>query len=775
MHDNTEIREYRFGTYRLSNQERRLVHDGKPVPISTRSYHLLLALVQNAGQILSKDQIIKLAWSGRVITDTALAKQMLRVRKLLDDHSRERPYIETHRGVGYRFTPAVETEVIKRPALAAHTTRRPKTWLRYAAIAVILLASYILAFQFREPEPDVSAIDQTVSLAFLPVDDSSDWLSQGGAEYLSELVSGDSLVYAVQPQREWFMSDAADKVAVELAGYPNITYSCLLDISQQANQYLVRATLRNADGVVANTEISADTLPLVFEKTGSWVRSHVQKAQDIPTQTFASPTRNPYALQSYLQGLQALRAQGDFQKAADYFRAAVSSDSDFLMAWARLARMLTDLGEQDEALSIGLTLLQNPGLGQDDSLNVETHYVVARAYMRMGDEDNAARYLRKTRDVIAASNNPYVRLDGLESLADLARLENNIEAAESFGLERLTLANKFYPVPNYLAAIHLQLASFFAQNLQLQKLLEHADKAIDLSEAGQNPNGIISGYRYLSMYNFAMNHLDQGVQMAEQAEPLLELSAASYDKAFFLQYSTLMLNLRGRFDLAEQYSSLLKALAIESNNSMYEVLADFTVLHRLYVQDEFAAARSYARSMRARFSSDAVMRSALPDVLVIDATVSARAEKTGEALALLSEFEEKFGPSHDRLRNDINRALGHIAVNQGKLQEGLQLLFEAEQAIRAKSHQSVANYVGYESLEILLDHPELDYQTVMDRLESHTDYDYHFYKLKARFKAREGKYMDAAILMQENRLRANQLWKPEDQLLLETYQRVADD
>lgn len=233
----------------------------------------------------------------------------------------------------------------------------------------------------------------------------------------------------------------------------------------------------------------------------------------------------------------------------------------------------------------------------------------------------------------------------------------------------------------------------------------------------------------------------------------------------------MILNLRGLFDRAEQYSNQLRKLSLESNNSLYEVLSDFTVLHRLYVQHQFAEARSYATAMRARFKNDAVMRSALPDAMVIEATVSARVDDLQEAIRLLSEVEEKYASSTDRLRNDLNRARGHIAVRQGRIEEGLELLYEAERALREKSQQSVANYIGYETLEILLDNPGLEYQSVIDRLERHTDYDYHFLKLKAQFRAREGNFLQATTLMQENRLRANQLWKPEDQLLLEFYQQ----
>lgn len=772
MQNNPDIREYRFGTYRLSNQEQRLYHDGKALSLSTKIYYLLLVLVENAGQVLSKDEIIEAVWPGQVVTDTALAKQVLRLRKLLNDQNSDRPLIETHRGVGYRFTPQVETIPVEKPLFSGQDAPQHRSWMGFLVIAVILLASYILVTQWqnKEPPPPLDP-DQTIGLAVLQMGTSSDWLNLGGVEYLSNLVSDGDLVYAIQPKSEWFSTDSREEIAIEVAGYEHINYSCLLDISEVSDQFLVRASLRDNNNLIASTEISAETLPLAFEETNQWIRSNLQGESEAEWPSPPPPTRDNYALQSYLQGLQALRAQGDIKSAEEYFRAAVNSDPDFLQAWAKLARSLTDLGQQHEALSIGLTLLERPGISEDDALNVEIHYVIARAYSRLREGEKAKEYLSKTRDVIAETENPYIRLDGLESLSMLASLENDEAAAESFGLESLALAREFYPVPNYLAQIHLQLAMLFVQKKQQDKLKGHAEEAIRLSEAGHNPNGIIAGYRYLNSHNFSTNQLDEGVQVAIQAEPFLDQSAASYDKAFFLQFSTMILNLRGHFDRAENYSNLLRELALESNNSMYEVLSDFTVFHRYYVQEQFVEARAYAQAMRARFQNDAVMISALPDALVIEATVAARIDDPQEAIQLLAEFEEKFGSSEDRSRNGLNRVRGHIAVRQGRVEEGLALLTEAEQALRSEMQTSVANYIGYEILEILLDHQDFEYQSVIDRLERNTEYDYLFDKLKAGFKAREGNYMDAALLMQENRLRANQLWKPEDQLLLEAYLR----
>ena len=156
-----------------------------------------------------------------------------------------------------------------------------------------------------------------------------------------------------------------------------------------------------------------------------------------------------------------------------YFPGA-GGDPDFLQAWTKLARSQADLGNQNEALSIGLTLLQRPDFADNEALNLETHFVIARAYFRLADHAESARYLGMVRELTDAAEDPYIRLDGLEALAMLARLEQDIEQAETLALERLDLAATVYPLPNFLAGIHLQLASFFDNTRHQDKLNHHA-------------------------------------------------------------------------------------------------------------------------------------------------------------------------------------------------------------------------------------------------------------------------------------------------------------
>src|SRR5215831_2971539 len=94
-----------FGPYRLDTRERVLRHEGKPVPLTPRTFDILLALVQNNGRVLTKQEIIERVWRGTIVEESNLARQVSSLRKLLGHAGPQ--YVETIPWRGYRFNAAV--------------------------------------------------------------------------------------------------------------------------------------------------------------------------------------------------------------------------------------------------------------------------------------------------------------------------------------------------------------------------------------------------------------------------------------------------------------------------------------------------------------------------------------------------------------------------------------------------------------------------------------------------------------------------------------------
>ena len=50
---------YAFGPFRLDPEERLLLRDGRPVPLAPKVTETLFLLVQNAGHLVDKDELVK--------------------------------------------------------------------------------------------------------------------------------------------------------------------------------------------------------------------------------------------------------------------------------------------------------------------------------------------------------------------------------------------------------------------------------------------------------------------------------------------------------------------------------------------------------------------------------------------------------------------------------------------------------------------------------------------------------------------------------------------
>jgi two-component SAPR family response regulator len=72
---------YEFGEFRLETAERRLLRDGIPLPLPPKVFDTLVLLVENAGRLLSKDELIKGVWPDTFVEEMSLAQNISQLRK----------------------------------------------------------------------------------------------------------------------------------------------------------------------------------------------------------------------------------------------------------------------------------------------------------------------------------------------------------------------------------------------------------------------------------------------------------------------------------------------------------------------------------------------------------------------------------------------------------------------------------------------------------------------------------------------------------------------
>jgi adenylate cyclase len=78
-----------------------------PIAIGSRALDILGVLLERAGEIVSKDEIVAAVWPGTVVEDSNLTVQVSALRRVLDRGRFNASCIQTVAGRGYRFAESV--------------------------------------------------------------------------------------------------------------------------------------------------------------------------------------------------------------------------------------------------------------------------------------------------------------------------------------------------------------------------------------------------------------------------------------------------------------------------------------------------------------------------------------------------------------------------------------------------------------------------------------------------------------------------------------------
>ncbi len=99
---------YEFGPFRLIPEERQLLRDNQPVPLTPKSFDLLVVLVENSGHLIEKGELLKRIWPDSFVEEANLSVNMSALRRALGEGPNEHQYVETVPRRGYRFVAGVK-------------------------------------------------------------------------------------------------------------------------------------------------------------------------------------------------------------------------------------------------------------------------------------------------------------------------------------------------------------------------------------------------------------------------------------------------------------------------------------------------------------------------------------------------------------------------------------------------------------------------------------------------------------------------------------------
>lgn len=140
---------YEFGRFRLDLAGPTLFRGDQAIPLPPKAADALLLLVQNAGTIVRKEDLLKKVWPDAFVEEGSLSRTIFILRKALEDGGDGQEYIATIPKRGYRFAcPVKQVEGTSQVAGSGDLTRGVDRHTVRAIALTLAISTVLLAFYF---------------------------------------------------------------------------------------------------------------------------------------------------------------------------------------------------------------------------------------------------------------------------------------------------------------------------------------------------------------------------------------------------------------------------------------------------------------------------------------------------------------------------------------------------------------------------------------------------------------------------------------------------
>lgn len=102
--DISKIQSFEFGSIKVNVGEHLVTKEGKPVELSAKEMHILAYLFENAGKVISRDDMLDKIWGYDTFPTTrTVDNYILSLRKKIEDDPSNPNHILTIHSLGYKF------------------------------------------------------------------------------------------------------------------------------------------------------------------------------------------------------------------------------------------------------------------------------------------------------------------------------------------------------------------------------------------------------------------------------------------------------------------------------------------------------------------------------------------------------------------------------------------------------------------------------------------------------------------------------------------------
>ncbi len=130
---------FAFGPFVFQTLSRRLEKRGELVVLNSRATELLALLLQRAGELVTKDDLLQAAWGNRAVAENNLTVHVAALRRALRDGEVNDNHIWTEHGRGYRFVTPVEVAKVEADSLPDEAVARTEGGPDPRGISILIL------------------------------------------------------------------------------------------------------------------------------------------------------------------------------------------------------------------------------------------------------------------------------------------------------------------------------------------------------------------------------------------------------------------------------------------------------------------------------------------------------------------------------------------------------------------------------------------------------------------------------------------------------------
>ena len=644
---------YQFGPFEVNVASGELLKNGRRIKLQEQPYRLLVALLENPGEVISREELRNRLWLDDTFVDFdgSLRVAVRKLREALDDDAEDPRYIETIPKRGYRFLvpevrriesapEAAEPEAAtlgdhaRRDDLEALKTGAKATrwWLvTGAAILMIGIGLTVGSRMFFPHKVHALTDKDTIVLADFanatgdPVFDGT--LRQGLSVQLEQspflsIIPDEKIQQTLglmgQPVDVKLVPAVARQVCQRMAS------AVVLDgsIAKIGTQYLLTLKAVNCKSgeTLASTEAQASDENHVLNALGKvsvQIRnklgeslSTIQKF-DTPLEEATTPSLE--ALKAYSSAMQTVRTKGP-DAATPFFKRAVELDPNFAVAYAYLGVMATTSlepslsvdyrtkayelrGRVSEAEKYWITATYHKGVSGNIPKAIEACDLWIQAYPRS----------EMPRIYLGAAVLPVVGQyeRAVEESSEAVRLRPDFPLAYAFNIRAYAALNRFDEAKAlYAKALERRLSNpfidvvmydlAFAQN-DTAGMAQHAAKLKALPRLGHqiiNMEGDTAAYsgHLIDARELSRRAMDNAQRAGEKDAPAVYSGTSGLREAWF-----------GNTGEARRRGSL--ALKLSSGRD----LQYFVALTFAYARDD-ARAKALADDLDKRFPEDTIVQ-----------------------------------------------------------------------------------------------------------------------------------------------------------------------